>query len=331
MNSNNNTISSSSSNSSLDYMFGHKMTSNNCSMISTAATSVAMTPTGSFESHKINTNYATGDGSYFVKSVSISLQPKTIVILIGLPASGKSTICKQLASYLNGNGSFCKIYNTGDVRRQEHEKSSSFDNSDYFDPANISGKCQRDHFALMALDTMLQDLKSNKISCGFLDATNTTLERRRLLMSVIQNTSLVKIDNVVLFDVQVDDPSIINYNINGKAYNPDYRDKDYEYSIRDFKRRADNYHKAYVPINQEELEQYSGLLGEYISIKNAGEGYKFVDFKDKSRTTIDAKNINSGMDSNPSSTMELIEDFVKHYKEKQGKQYLEAVQSFYGK
>lgn len=328
----------------------HHLFSGYHSTISTEASSVSVSPTESYNSTvlKGSTQNSGKPVPNFVESLSISLQSKTLVILVGLPATGKSTICKQLVSFINERGCFGKIYNSGKVRRLVNQ--AEFDDSNYFDPNNVQGKTQRDLFAVLSLDTILNDLKNNKITCGFLDATNTTLDRRQLVMeriSQFEAENYFKVDNVVIFDVQANDPDIINFNIHGKAFNSDYKDKDYDFAINDFKRRTEHYYTAYNKVTQEELELYNGRVKAYVMVKNAGELYEIKNFSainsgkkygvyhDNDNESDNDSSIHlsslefAGSNSDP--TIEIIEQFVRTYKENEGQQYIEALACYYGK
>ena len=60
-------------------------------------------------------------------------------MLVGLPASGKSTICKQFQEFINENSEYnAQIYNAGDVRRRR--SASEFNDAQFFDPNNEQGK-----------------------------------------------------------------------------------------------------------------------------------------------------------------------------------------------
>lgn len=234
------------------------------SMTLTAATSATMTPSGSLEDIKSTHNI---QGS-FVQSVAISLKPKTVVILVGLPASGKSTVCKQLLAYLGTRGYLGRIYNTGEVRRWQHHHQG--DLAEYFDPANSAAQAQRNEYALLALNAMLHDMSANRISCGFLDATNTTVVRRHQLMDILASGAVLKVDHVVLFEVRTTEPAMLSYNISRKAYNPDYRNQNYEDSVADFKQRARHYAKVYEAVTDHELASYNGVMTRYVRLEDAG-------------------------------------------------------------
>lgn len=241
---------------------------------------------------------------------------KTIIILVGLPASGKSTISKQLCSYFDQKNFKSKIYNAGDIRRRL--KHNSFNSSDFFDPNNLKAKHEREVFATTSLSTLIHDLNQGNISVGFLDATNTTLERRNKIMQYIRETP-TRADNVILMDIQCNDQTLINFNISGKAFNADYKGKDYNTSVRDFKERSKHYIKIYDPISEEELASYRGVASLYVQIVNGGKKFKFKDIPGSNEVDIQTEN----------DVLTCLTDFIKNYPEREGKRYFEAVEAFY--
>ena len=150
----------------------------------TASTSVASTPLSSSAPGK---DFARVDQLELHRSLCVALEPKTVVIMVGLPASGKSTVTKQVVDTLRLQGIFSDVYNSGNLRREEYPQQDrqNFNSSAYFDPGNCQGSQERENFALQSLSCLLEDLRSNHISCGFLDATNSTVHRRELLVDVI--------------------------------------------------------------------------------------------------------------------------------------------------
>lgn len=201
-------------------------------------------------------------------------ESKNIILLVGLPATGKSTISKQLIQYLNENTKFkTGIFNCGDKRRQTYKQ---FNNYEFFDPQNEISRMQRELIAIDSLSTLINELNLNHINIGILDATNTTIDRRCNLIKLIHHS--INLDNLIILDIQCTDPKLINFNIQAKTKNDDYKNYDFDKSVDDFTKRLSNYRKAYEPITDTELSNYN--LSSYIMIENGCKHYKFNNFKE---------------------------------------------------
>lgn len=77
------------------------------------------------------------------------VEQKTVIVMIGLPATGKSYISKMLHRYLNWKGFKTEVFNAGDYRRISGHTG---ENSAFFDPNNKEAMVLRTKFAMMALD-----------------------------------------------------------------------------------------------------------------------------------------------------------------------------------
>lgn len=256
-----------------------------------SSSSLAMTPNSSVGGYYSSSN----NNSITSSSNNLVSSGKNIIILVGLPATGKSTISKQLTTYMNRFTNYkTKIYNCGKVRREilndinqndsdsfEQQKSTpkGFHSYEFFDPNNEVFKFKRELIAMQSLNKIIDDLHCNTINLGVLDATNTTQERRTNLIRLIQNkidSQELVLNNLIILDIQCNDEVLIKYNINAKTNNEDYRNYDVNKSIEDFTKRLENYNKAYQPITSEELMTYK--LSSYILIQNGGELYNFQNF-----------------------------------------------------
>jgi 6-phosphofructo-2-kinase len=116
---------------------------------------------------------------------------KPIIVMVGLPARGKSYIVKKLARYLNWLQFTTRIFNAGQRRRvaaiAQNGPPSDVSSAAFFDPSNPDRVALRDRIALDTLDELLEWLTSDdEASVGIFDATNTTVERRRLVISHIR-------------------------------------------------------------------------------------------------------------------------------------------------
>jgi 6-phosphofructo-2-kinase len=169
---------------------------------------------------------------------------KLVVIMVGLPARGKSYITKKIQRYLSWQQHECRIFNVGNRRRiaagtaagpagtppkspqsprssilraqsiagvidaptqaahillngvdplEEQNNLTKLPSADtmeqsaeFFDPNNERASRIREQVAMSTLDELLDFLLNQGGSVGILDATNSTLERRKLLFKHIK-------------------------------------------------------------------------------------------------------------------------------------------------
>jgi 6-phosphofructo-2-kinase len=169
---------------------------------------------------------------------------KLVVIMVGLPARGKSYITKKIQRYLSWQQHECRIFNVGNRRRVaagtsagpagtppksprsprsaiiraqsisgvidaptqaahillngvdplvEQNRLTKLPSADtmeqsaeFFDPNNEKASQIREQVAMSTLDELLDFLLNQGGSVGILDATNSTLERRKLLFKHIK-------------------------------------------------------------------------------------------------------------------------------------------------
>lgn len=184
---------------------------------------------------------------------------KLVIIMVGLPATGKSYITNKLSRYLNYSMYFCKVFNVGNTRRRySKENGIGEQDSKFFDPKNTEANSLRDKWALDTLDELLDYLLEGVGSVAIFDATNSTKARRKMLVEKIQsrNDQL----NILFLESICTDESVIEANIRLKLFGPDYKGKDPEDSLIDFKQRLKNYLEAYETIEDDEDLQYLKMI-----------------------------------------------------------------------
>lgn len=83
---------------------------------------------------------------------------RLLVVLVGLPARGKSFIARKLLNYLVWRGNQCKIFNVGMYRRRQvaNVQDGTTQNADFFDDSNQKAARLRQEAASMALQETLQ-------------------------------------------------------------------------------------------------------------------------------------------------------------------------------
>ncbi|KAK3942520.1 6-phosphofructo-2-kinase-domain-containing protein [Diplogelasinospora grovesii] len=196
--------------------------------------------------------------------------PKLVIIMVGLPARGKSYIVRKLSRYLNWLQYDTRVFNAGERRRtaahvegrgdKAKEESrlgrGQFSSSAaFFDPANPDLVSARDQIALETLDELLDWLSGrDSSSIGILDATNSTPKRRQRVLSHIRKR-LGSLDWVIFFESCCFDHDILERNFRLKLNGPDYRSQDPNEALRDFRQRVAFYEKSYVPLGKAEEQE----------------------------------------------------------------------------
>lgn len=205
-----------------------------------------------------------------------NLDSKWCIILVGLPASGKSSLCKNLIQHTTQRFHEHQIsqykidtFNAGHFRR----KMSDFrtQTADYFSMSNADARSQRETFAHIALEHLLNGLVGGQINVGIFDATNTTRARREYVFKTIREKELKtgSAINTIVLHVKCTDEAIWNFNVEGKTWGPDYVSFNHDAAIKDFLHRSELYQQAFEDITDEELEQYYECV--YVQVDNNGK------------------------------------------------------------
>lgn len=185
---------------------------------------------------------------------------KHAIIMVGLPARGKSHIARSLKRYLNWYGHYCEVFNCGNLRRDKLEGNQS---ADFFDPDNQEGATKRAELATLTLDEMIRWFQHDNGVVGIYDATNNRRDRRRVVREKLEHLAV----RVVFLESICTDADIIARNITEtKVSSPDYKGMQADEAIDDFKRRIKMYEKG----NQ----SMEGDEGSFIQIINVGKHLK---------------------------------------------------------
>jgi len=311
---------------------------------STSTTSVASTPRikpTTLDIPGLTKSKVSPDGRIAQRDIG----SKLVIVMVGLPARGKSYITKKMARYLNWLQHDTRIFNVGERRRlavnagthipapgdpsydikkldREHlaaqalfncckgegrtdscdhppipslilpepvhgngtndvdfpdyagdharleaqfghlERPSSPDEhakdaaamehtAEFFDPQNKSAAMIRESLAMETLHDLLDYVLDGPGSVGIFDATNSTLDRRKRVMETIRARAGAEL-NVLFIESLCKDENLLEANMRLKLSGPDYRDKDPEAALADFRKRVEVYAKNYVPIGEYE-------------------------------------------------------------------------------
>nr|XP_020140751.1 6-phosphofructo-2-kinase/fructose-2,6-bisphosphatase 1 isoform X4 [Microcebus murinus] len=185
----------------------------------------------------------------------------TMVIMVGLPARGKTYISTKLTRYLNWIGTPTKVFNLGQYRRE----AVSYKNYEFFLPDNMEALLIRKQCALAALKDVHNYLSREEGHVAVFDATNTTRERRSMILQFAKEHGY----KVFFIESICNDPGVIAENIRQvKLGSPDYIGCDQEKVLEDFLKRIECYEVNYQPLD-DELDSHLS----YIKIFDVGTRY----------------------------------------------------------
>ncbi|KAM4651679.1 6-phosphofructo-2-kinase/fructose-2,6-bisphosphatase 4 isoform 3-T3 [Discoglossus pictus] len=186
----------------------------------------------------------------------------TLIVMIGLPARGKTYISKKLTRYLNWIGVPTKEFNVGQYRRQLVQSFSSFE---FFLPDNEEGQRIRKECAVLALNDVQRYLVEEGGHVAVFDATNTTRERRNTILKFADQNGFKTffVESVCM------DPEVIAENVvQVKLRSPDYLNCSSEEASDDFMKRIECYMNSYQTLDDIHDKDLS-----YIKIMDVGRRY----------------------------------------------------------
>uniref|UniRef100_A0A8C5I2Z3 6-phosphofructo-2-kinase/fructose-2,6-bisphosphatase 2 n=1 Tax=Gouania willdenowi TaxID=441366 RepID=A0A8C5I2Z3_GOUWI len=187
----------------------------------------------------------------------------TMIVMIGLPARGKTYMSKKLTRYLNWIGVPTKVFNLGVYRR---EAVKSYKSYDFFRHDNKEAMQIRKHCAIMALQDVKVYLSQDGGQIAVFDATNTTRERRELILNFAKENAY----KVFFVESLCDDPDVIAENIlEVKVSSPDYPERDRESVMEDFLKRIECYKVTYQPLDPDEHDKELS----FIQVINVGRRF----------------------------------------------------------
>ncbi|KAL1525407.1 hypothetical protein AB1Y20_020266 [Prymnesium parvum] len=190
---------------------------------------------------------------------------KLILVMVGLPARGKSFICHKLQAFLSWSGHRTEVFNAGQKRRNsscEMQEAQSRMSADFFDSGNAQAKQTRETIAMATLDELLAWLEHGG-EVAIFDATNSNRARRRHVLARADEAAAAfgQSVSVVFIESLCDEPALLEANMRNKVRaSPDFKHLDEATALADLQRRIANYEAAYEPVSDDE--------GAYIKLYN---------------------------------------------------------------
>ena len=167
---------------------------------------------------------------------------KLYIAMVGLPASGKSTLARRIRDDFVEEGISCAIFNNGELRRKLAGPAST--ESSWYAPDNAEGREIRERIALANMQEARKFLAEGG-DVAVLDATNGSRKRRKLLEETLSDHPLLFIECLN------EDPVLREACIRRKALLPEYASYTEEDAVESFKARIAYYASIYEHLNGE--------------------------------------------------------------------------------
>uniref|UniRef100_A0A7R9VHD7 6-phosphofructo-2-kinase domain-containing protein n=1 Tax=Chlamydomonas euryale TaxID=1486919 RepID=A0A7R9VHD7_9CHLO len=169
---------------------------------------------------------------------------KQVIIMVGLPGRGKTFLCNKLRCYLNWLGHNTKHINVGSYRRAQKAE-GEVQGADFFDHRNQHGIGMRSQAVNAALADMDAFLGSADGQVVIFDATNTTEERRQIMIKHCHGRY-----QYLFIESICNDQHVLEQNYLFKMrFSPDYKGVDEAAGLADFKARVAKYEEVYEPLS----------------------------------------------------------------------------------
>ncbi|KAJ8875930.1 hypothetical protein PR048_023838 [Dryococelus australis] len=184
-----------------------------------------------------------------------------VVVMVGLPARGKTVTANKLARYLGWTGHPAKVFVVSQYRRKLVER---YNSHDMFRADNEEAMEIRRRSSQAALDDAVSWLQESAgSSVAILDGTNTTQNQRQAL----HNHIVSKLGYRLLFvELICGDEAILMRNIKEVLTNsPDYKDMAQEKAQDDFEQKVQHYLEQYEPLSSKRDSHFS-----YIKVVDEG-------------------------------------------------------------
>jgi broad specificity phosphatase PhoE/predicted kinase len=167
---------------------------------------------------------------------------KLYIVMVGLPARGKTTIAAKLKQNLTRDSIKTRIFNNGDLRRKMIRENTSY--AGFFDPLNTKGVALREKIGLINTDRARRYLQGQG-NVAILDATHASAGRRKLIRSMLSDHPLLFLECVN------SDEEILSASILRKIDLPEFGHMNQDEAIASFTQRIAYYESIYDPVNGE--------------------------------------------------------------------------------
>lgn len=198
-----------------------------------------------------------GQNATPLEVVGATASDKLVIILVGLPGTGKTHMAKRICRYISFFLDIpSQIFNVGDYRRKLCGAKLP---ASFYHPDNEEGLAQRTKACNAALNDLIDFMKKDGVRLAVYDSTNSSPDRREHIAKTLNDTGIGF--KKIFVETLCDDQDVLEENIkNVKMSTPDYKGTDPEEAAKDFMERRENYKSVYKTLEDHE--------GSFIKVLN---------------------------------------------------------------
>ncbi len=186
---------------------------------------------------------------------------KSVIAMVGLPARGKSTMARKIASAFELDEVKARIFNNGELRRNLSRGNTS--SPEFFSPENREGVTLRERYARLNLDQARAFLDAGG-QVAIIDASNVTRARRAMISATFPEIPVLFVECINT------DEEVKEANLERKLSLQEFGHLCPEEALDSFFKRISHYERVSEPLAEEPnrivVESFEGrILEEHIS------------------------------------------------------------------
>jgi broad specificity phosphatase PhoE/predicted kinase len=167
---------------------------------------------------------------------------KLYIVMVGLPARGKSTMANKIKEDLRNDSVKARIFNNGDLRRKLFPMNTSI--AEFYNPEDREGMAIREKIAMINMEGARNYLRDGG-DVAILDATNVSLARRKKIQAYLNDYPILFIECIN------NNEEILDASIRRKIDTSEFRHLTKEEAIKTFEKRISYYVSIYTPLKME--------------------------------------------------------------------------------
>ncbi|MDR9500499.1 MAG: 6-phosphofructo-2-kinase/fructose-2,6-bisphosphatase [Desulfurivibrionaceae bacterium] len=183
------------------------------------------------------------------------MDSKLVIVLVGLPARGKSTMARKIARTLERDELKVRVFNNGELRRRLAQDNSS--SPEFFSPQNPEGVAFREKCARINLD-LAKSFLQEEGDIAIIDASNVSRQRRKMVEETMAGRP------ILFLECRNADEEALEANLVRKSSLREFAHLSPQEAIDSFAKRISFYETMYEPLQAERncivVDSFTGTI-----------------------------------------------------------------------